>query len=134
MRPATTSASSSPAPAGTRLMMRQAIAALAHGPDHADDLVARPVELAHEVVTDSSIGTDHVARGITAHLPRLGSGAVLVVDDRKGDGNLLREPRDPLPGLAHVHGDHVETRGAEARLEAIERGHLVAAGLAPGRP
>src|SRR6202162_2078892 len=139
--PATTRSRSSPRPPLERSTMRYCIG-LVSGTrdlrkeflDHLQRFTLAPVALAEYPVTHPPLRVDHERHGKPTHLPQLRRFLLRIEEHRQRELLLCDEGRDFFRKLAEIDGQHRERPSRELRAQALQRGKLVLAGGAPGRP
>src|SRR5207245_1172277 len=93
-----------------------------------------PLQIARHGVADALLGVEHQGRGQHLHLPRRRRGGVAVEQHGEAHRDFLQELVDPGNTLAEVDGEDREGLARELVLQPLHRGHLLAAGFAPGCP
>jgi hypothetical protein len=93
-----------------------------------------PFALAGGTVDKSAVGIDDEGGGQALDGVALHDLGVEIHRDREVDVGLVQEPRDGLGVFADVDGDHRDALVRDGLVGTLHRGHLGAAGRAPGRP
>src|SRR2546427_766437 len=73
-------------------------------------------------------------RGQYLPFPRRRRGGVAIQEHREAHRDFLQELVDPRRALAEVHREDREGLAGKLVLQPLHRGHLLAAGIAPGGP
>src|SRR6266851_2013030 len=93
-----------------------------------------PLQIADHGVADALLGIEHQSRRQHLHLPRRRGGGVAIQEHRKAHRDFLQELAHPRRALAEVDREDREGLARELVLQPLHRGHLFAAGNAPGGP
>src|SRR5438034_3726274 len=102
-----------------------------------EGLVHRGVPLlgADDLLDDDAVAVDHEALWHARRLQRLADRPRAILQDVEVEAEVVHELHHNFrPVLIHAHGDDAEVAPLEVLAELLHRGHLEAAGVAPGRP
>ena len=88
----------------------------------------------HAMTLHPAVGSDDIARRQDASLPRLRRLSSRVEQDREIELHFRQELPYARLGLVEVDREHGERPAGELVREPLDRGHLVPARRAPGRP